>query len=113
MTESQLNTALVAIVPRVFPDVAPEGTAMPYCTWQQIGGTPVNFMSESSYKKNARIQINVWSKTRKEAMTLIRQIEDAMVLAPLYGFVESGATATMDEDTKLRGAMQDFSFWIE
>jgi len=111
--EPQLVTVLSGIVSGgAFPDIAPAGTALPYCTYQQVSGTPVNYLgAESSDKKSSRIQVNVWSATRAQAMTLIRQIEDAIVKAPLFGMVEGGAIATYDDVTKTRGAMQDFSFW--
>lgn len=111
--EAKLYTTLSPLFGgRVFPDFAPTGTAKPYCTYQQVGGKPVNFMgAESSDKKNARIQINVWAETRLSAQSLIRQIEDLAVQAPLLGSIESGAVATFDEANQVRGARQDFSFW--
>lgn len=113
MIEADLFTKLAPLVSnRVYPDVAPEGTTRPFITYQQKGGSPVNFLgAESSNKKNARFQINVWSDTRIEASTLIRQIEDLMVTSPLFGKIEGGAIATYDDVTKSRGTMQDFSFW--
>ena len=112
MLESDLFTKLSTLVSgRVYPDVASTAT-MPYITYQQIGGTPVNFLgAESSSKKNARMQINVWSKTRLEASTIIRQVEDLMVQTPLFGKVEGGAESTYEPDTKKYGSRQDFSFW--
>lgn len=113
MVEADLVTTLSSLVGgRVFPDVAPEGTQRPFITYQQKGGKPVNFIgAESSNKKNARIQINVWSQTRLEASAISRAIEDTVVLAPLLGSIETGAIATFDEITQSRGTMQDFSFW--
>jgi hypothetical protein len=112
MLEADLFTKLSTLVSgRVYPDVASSAT-MPYITYQQIGGTPVNFLgAESSSKKNARIQINVWSATRLQASTIIRQVEDLMVQTPLFGTVESGAESTYEEATKKYGSRQDFSFW--
>lgn len=112
MLEADLFTKLSTLVSgRVYPDVASTAT-MPYITYQQIGGTPVNFLeAESSSKKNARMQINVWSKTRLEASTIIRQVEDLMVQTPLFGTVEGGAESTYEPDTKKYGSRQDFSFW--
>lgn len=113
MIESDLYAKLAPLVGnRVYPDVAPEGTVKPFITYQQKGGSPVNFLGpESSDKKNARFQINVWSVTRIEASILMRLIEDLMVTSPLFGKIEGGAIGTYDDVTKARGAMQDFSFW--
>lgn len=99
---------------RVFDDVAPVNTPTPYCTYQQVGGSPINLLEgQPASKKNARIQINVWSKTRSEATTLIRRIEDMMVQAPLLATTLGGAISQHDEVSNYRGAMQDFSFWFD
>lgn len=113
MIEAKLYTALSPLFSgRVYPDFAPTGTAKPYCTFQQVGGSPVTYMEgAASDKKNARIQINVWGNSRLESMNLIRSIEDLVTGAPLYGVAQTGAIATYDETSALRGAMQDFSFW--
>lgn len=113
MIEPTLVTALQTLFPgKVFADVAPAGTTLPYCTYQQVGGTPVNYLgAEASDKKNSRIQINVWAALRSEANTKGRAVENLMVLAPLYGKIESGLIAAVDDETGYRGTRQDFSFW--
>ncbi len=113
MLETNIFNALSPLVgARVYPDIAPAGTALPYITYQQVGGKPVNFLgAESSDKKNARMQINVWSSSRLQAALISRSIEDCLVLTPLFGTVEGGAIASYEPELKLYGAMQDFSFW--
>lgn len=113
MIEADILTALSSLVGgRVFPDVADAGTTMPFITYQQKGGKPVNFLgAEYADKKNARFQINVWCTTRSQASTLARQVENIMVAAPILAKVESGVIATYDEETKARGTIQDFSVW--
>lgn len=113
MIEPQLVVLLGALVGgRVFPDVAPEGTELPYCLYEQIGGKPLNFLTpDVPDKKNALIQVSVWSKTRAEAMMLIRSIEDTLILEPFFAEVASGPRSAFDQETSERGAMQDFSIW--
>ncbi len=85
---------------------------MPYITYQQTGGKPVNFVgAEFSDKKNARFMVKVWAATRAEASTLARQVENIMVAAPLLAKIESGVVADYDETTNARGTIQDFSLW--
>jgi hypothetical protein len=110
--ETSLYTALNSIVSgRFYPDAAPQGTAMPYATYAQVGGKAIQFIEPTvPSKKHARIQINVWAETRLQAMTLIRQFEDAVIVSPLFGVIEGAAVALYDEETEHRGAMQDFSF---
>ncbi len=113
MIEPTLVAVLNSVIDgHVYPDTAPIDAVKPYITYQQVGGIPVNFLGqESSDKKNSRIQINVWSATRAEANTLMRQIEDLMVLDPLNGMIEGALIAVRDVPTDSYGAHQDFSFW--
>lgn len=98
---------------RVYPEVGPAGVGRPYITYQQVGGEPVNFIDSAvPSKKNARVQINVWSDGRPEAATIARQAEDALRAAPLQTTVLGAFTSTYEPTPKLYGTMQDFSFWI-
>jgi len=109
MIETQIVQLLRTLVSGgAYPDVADGTAVLPYATYQQVGGKPIRYLSGIADKKIARFQINVWSKTRAEATTLIRQIEDQMILQ-LNATAEGGAISTYDEISKLRGAMQDFS----
>ena len=114
MTEVDIRNALAPLVSnRFYPDIAPLDAALPLITFQQVGGTPFNYLgAESPDKKSARIQINVWASTRMQAMQLIRQIEDEMVKNPILARVEGAAIARYDTETKQYGAIQDFSVWV-
>lgn len=113
MTESGMVTGISALFGgRVFPDTAPPQAIAPYVIYQQVGGKAFNYAGGGAKdKKPARIQFIVWATTRLEANTLIRQLEDILVSDPFFGIDEGAAVARSDHQT-LRGAMQDFSFWI-
>src|SRR5574343_1379892 len=86
--ESDLSTLLKTICPRVYPDLAPVGTVTPYVTWQAIGGTAIRFGDGSAPdKRNTLMQINVWSKTRLEALTMIRSGEHTSELQSHHDLV--------------------------
>lgn len=114
-TESLLFNALKGLVAnRVYPDVGPEGVAVPYITWQQVGGQPVNFLDTATLpsRANGRYQINTWAATRAEASTLAKQVENAVrATTSLQPAVLSQPVATTDEETGRRGYRQDFSLW--
>ena len=125
--ESTIFNALKGLVSnRVFPDVAPDLTVRPYITYQQVGGKAVNFLAQAAEvtvgsppatifpsKANARIQVNVWADTRAAASALAKQVEDALrAVTALQTSVEGAPIALYEVDTKLRGTMQDFSFWF-
>lgn len=114
MNEIDLVNALNPFVSnRVYPDTAELNTPLPFILYQQVGGLGFNYLgNENTDKKNARIQISVFCATRGQAMNMIRDIEDALVLSPINAQVLGAAIATYDEQTHVRGATQDFSVWI-
>lgn len=97
----------------IYPDFAPAGTAPPFITFQVVGGKAINFLTgDKPGVTNARVQVNVWAKTRLEASALGAAVESAMREAvALQPEVLTGRTSTFDEETQYRGVMQDFSLW--
>ena len=98
---------------RVFPDIAELGTPKPYITYQAVGGAPLNFLSgDCPDKQLVRMQVNVWAERRTEASEVGMLVEDAMRSAThLQVEVVTGRMATYDEQTNLRGTMQDFQIF--
>lgn len=113
--EADLFNALSGLVPstRVYPDVAPQGSAKPYITFQQVGGQAVNMLASVVVgKRNARFQVNCWDTNRLSVANLARQVEDAIASSTtLRGFVLGAMTAIFEEDLLLYGTRQDFSIW--
>lgn len=97
---------------RFFPDSAPFDTPKPYCTWQLVGGKPINLWGGGATDLTfSRIQFIVWSTTALEAIALIRQVENKCKSDPLFGVSEGGAVGRY-ESPNLRGQMQDFTFGV-
>lgn len=111
--ETNLCAALAAVCPRVFPDVADEGTGRPYITWQALGGATARYVEGAAAdKRNTLMQINVWSTTRLEALALIRQVEDLLCASAAFVAMPEGeALSTFEPDTSLYGCIQRFSIW--
>lgn len=112
--EEQVYSALKDLFGgRLFPDLAPGGTQLPYGTYQAVGGEPINFISgDKPGKTNTRMQVNVWAATRIEASDLGARVEEAVRSAThLQPEVLSARVATYDETTQYRGTTQDFSVW--
>ena len=97
----------------MYPDLAPEKTPCPYITYQQVGGEVVNFLDSTIPEKSrARFQVNVWGDTRAQVAALAKAVEDAMRGATsLQPFVENAPMTVYEQDTKLRGSIQEFSVW--
>ena len=99
---------------RVFPDVAPLNTERPFITYQAVGGAPINLLTgEKPTKQPHRMQVNCWAAQRIEASELGMLVEDALRSAgnALQTEVLTGRVATYDEETDLRGTMQDFQIF--
>lgn len=111
--ESDLTTALKTVCTRVYPDVAPSGAVLPYITYQHIGGTALRYVANNPASiRHSRLQINAWSATRSEALTLIRAIEEALCAASAFtARPESEPIGDMDEDSDRRTCIQDFEIW--
>ena len=111
--EADLNTLLKTKCPRVFPDVAPSGTALPYVTWQGIGGESLSFLDNTAGdKRHTLMQVNAWSSTRLQALQLIREIEDAMRASGAFVCRPMGEPlSTYEPDVPVYGCMQRFSIW--
>lgn len=112
--EADITTALLAVCPRVAPDVAPFGTARPYITWQFIGGRTLRWLNGApADKRHTLLQVNVWSERRSEALALARLAEAALcdAAAPFVGRPEGEPIADIADDIEppLYGARQDFS----
>ena len=108
--EADLHTLLVTICPRVFPDIAPEVSALPRVTYQALGGESRRFVENTAASiRNTLMQINVWSTTRAEAQAIAHQIEDALCTASAFTARPQGEPAALFEpDTGLRGTVQRF-----
>lgn len=111
--ETELYTVLQSLCPRVYPDVAPEGTQEPYIVWHQYGGqVPMYTEGVMADRRNCYVQINVWHESRAVCNQLSLDIEAALIAhAPLQAQPLNAHSATYDEEAALRGSMQDFSVW--
>lgn len=112
--EPQIFAALTGLVGgNVWPDIGPDDVELPYITYQQVGGDAVNYTDKTlPGSRNARVQVNVWAATRLAASALADQVEDALRLVASFDAEVLGArVAIYEQDTKLRGARQDFSIW--
>lgn len=111
--ESDLTVLLLAVCPRTFPDVAPLGTAAPYVTWQGQGGSTVYYTDNTpADKRNPYLQVNVWGRSRLEALTLIHQVEAALAAATVFTATPEGEPmSTYERETGLYGSIQRFDMW--
>lgn len=108
--ETDFYSTVAAICPRVFPDFAPVDTARPFVTWSQIGGRALTPLGKDvPDRREAIMQVNVWSDTRLEANQTILAIDAALRISVVFDARPNGEfMAITHEETDLRGAIQDF-----
>ena len=111
--ESTLAALLKTLCPRVYPDIADDGTVAPYITYQALGGESLRYGDNTAPdKRNTLMQISVWSVTRSESLSLIHQAEESICASSAWqGAPQGEAMSTYEPDTKLYGSIQRFSIW--
>jgi hypothetical protein len=84
-------------------------------TWRALGGETARFLDNTAAnKRNTLMQIDVWSTTRAEALSLIRQAEDALCGSAVFVAQPLGeAFSDYESETQLYGSTQRFSIWAD
>lgn len=89
---------------RVWPKVAPDGAALPYATWDVVGGAPVTQLSEAPPADGWRVRMTVWGKSATQANAAAVAIRDEV---ERRGSIESHNPTPDDEDTGAFGISFD------
>lgn len=107
------DTILSLVSGGVYFDTARLDKGLPVAIVSRLGGIAVNFLEAAKpSKRHLMYQINVFAKSRLEADSIGRQIQDALV-ANLDAYVEGEMASTYDEPSNLSGTRQDFSIWFD
>lgn len=107
LTKSALNKLVGG---RIHPDVAID-VPPPYIVYQAAGGEDRTSFSGRSALQNCRMQIAVWSKSRSEAASVMRDVQIAMTRPPLRAKPVGAPVSDYDRGTNLYGSRLDFSIW--
>ena len=101
------------VVGKIWPDVAPSSAGLPRIVYQQVGGETINYTEGTlPDKENARMQVVCWAATRLAAINLAKQVEAAILAAPVIQAEAIGARISgFEQDTNLYSSQQDFSIW--
>lgn len=114
MIEKKIMDALDGIAAGgVHFDAAPEGTALPYVTLSQVGGSVVNFLKGRADQANARIQIDVFAGKRTDANKIMDLTVVAVCDSALNGEQLGAPFSAFDDTVKTFRRSCDFSFWYQ
>lgn len=109
--EEDLMAELLTECSRVVVGTAPYGTAMPYVTWQHIGGDVLRYTDNApADKRKPLIQINTWAATPLQAFALIQRIEERLCAAAAFTARAHGdPIGAYDDAGVASGYLQTFS----
>lgn len=79
---------------------APDGTTLPYATWQGIGGTPTNTLACNPDSDHWALQVDVWGATSAEVRAVVEQIRDAV---QGVSYIVRWGTSKRDAETRAFG----------
>jgi len=111
MIADELYTALFAVAGgRVYPRVAPQGTAAPYLVYWHVSNSEDALYPQSVGYNRYRIQIEAWAASYAGIVALRAQIQSAVNAMP--ELIETGPDFESDYDdtTNHYGWIFDFTF---
>lgn len=66
---------------RLYPfGLAPQGITKPYAVWQQIGGSPENYINQRPDMDLFSLQIDCWASSADKARDAAKALRDAIEL---------------------------------
>ena len=90
-----------------------QNPTLPYTFAQRITTSPVNNLSDSSLRINARYQIDCFAATFEDSWILARAVKGAMAAATLFESVYlNGTDGNFDDDVEGYRVILDFSVWF-
>lgn len=115
MFEQDLLELLKPLVAgQVFWDTTPDAYKIeaPCIILTQVGGKAAWFVDQTQPdKKNARVQVGVWARSRLVAAPLARLVEKTIADSTFIAEPFTAAISGSQPDLKIFGTTQDFGFW--
>lgn len=59
-------------------DEAPQKPEVPYCVWQQVGGSPFNYLDRRPNSDSFTAQVDIYGKTAADCLAVAEQVRDAI-----------------------------------
>lgn len=92
------------------PMIAPQGTQLPYVTYQRIASNVNNVLSGPPSIDNMRMQIDVMARTYAESQTLAQAIIASMQAWPVQNVLISNYDL-YEQDVQVFRVLLEFSIW--
>ena len=85
---------------------APTLATPPYATWQELTGTPLNFLEGRPSTDSVKVQIDVWATTATECRTVARAIRRALDPHGTFSFYQN----SWDEESRLCRSILHYNY---
>lgn len=100
----------LAPVAALHPMVAPQGTSLPYVTYQRVSNTVNNVLSGPPSIDNTRIQVDVWDSTYAGVQALAQSLVAAMQTWSVQNVLISNYDL-YEQDVQTFRVLLEFSIW--
>jgi hypothetical protein len=111
-------TTIIGSAPcRLYPDVIPQGAALPAAVYQGVGGAPANTLADRAPADYVRMQIWSWAldadtaNALAEAFRAALEDADALLAAGVGCYCIGFIGSNYEDDTKRFGVLYDYGFW--
>lgn len=104
-------TALLGTAPtRLYPFAeAPQAVSLPYAVWQNIGGSPENYLGDRPDMDDYSLQVDVYAVSVTSAIAVATALRDA--IEPV-AYIERWGEQTTEKDTGYRRVSFDVSWHV-
>ncbi len=116
---TRLGAQVTLVSNRVYPLILPQSPTLPALTYQGIGGTRIEGMTEGTGLIRPHLQIDAWGETYESARDVIVQVEAALdrwadattnpVILDCFALREP--LADFERETRQYRVSMDFEIW--
>lgn len=90
------------------PQPGSSGYAVPYVTWQLIGGTPENYLAQAPDIDSLTVQVDCWGESADSARTVADAVRNAL---QAVAYIVSWQGESKDPDTQKYRYSFDVDFY--
>lgn len=94
---------------KVYRDVVPQSSSIPYVRWSIVGGTPENYISNTPGIDSTRYQFDVFAINQQSCDQIYSAIRNVL---EQHGHIVSFNLSLQDEETRNYVLSFDMQFWV-
>ena len=111
LSTSTTITVTSSVSTRIYPEVCPQQATLPVIVYSRVSNNPEYTLSGYSDLENARIQVDTFAETYKEAKVVAGRVKVAMDAATEYKAIMVNDMDEYDPELQVYRVIQDFSCW--